>query len=133
MYNVLVMQEKTYFIQIDGYCVEEEDYDKGCTGVIVNDTWHGDSFFYANSFSEIHNKLNEMLDVRNQEIDIQLMDNDLENLYCVKVSVNSNYKSPTKDEIDMWKKGEYSLYLADLYFRIFEIHPVTSIEDIQKN
>lgn len=74
-----------------------------------------------------------MLDVRNQEIDIQHMDNDLENLYCVTVSVNSKYQSPTKDEIDMWRKGEYSLYLADLYFRIFEIRPVTSIENIQKN
>ena len=133
MYNVPAMKEKTYFIQIDGYCVEEEDFDKGCTGVIVNDTWYGDSSFYANSFSEIRNKLNEMLGVRNQEIDIQHMDNDLENLYYVTVSVNSKYESPTKDEIDMWRKGEYSLYLADLYFRIFEIRPVTSIEDIQKN
>ena len=127
------MKEKTYLIQIDGYSVEEEDYDTGCTGVIVNDTWYGDSSFYANSFSEIRNKLNEMLGVRNQEIDIQHMDNDLENLYYVTVSVNSKYESPTKDEIDMWRKGEYSLYLADLYFRIFEIRPVTSIEEIQKN
>ena len=126
------MKEKTYLIQIDGYSVEEEDYDNGCTGVIVNDTWYGDSSFYAKSFSEIRNKLNEMLGVRNQEIDIQHMDNDLENLYYVTISVNSKYESPTKDEIDMWKKGEYSLYLADLYFRIFEIRPVTSIEDIQK-
>lgn len=127
------MKEKTYFIQIDGYCVEEEDYDNGCTGVIVNDTWHGDSFFYANSLSEIRSKLLVLLNLNEQEFDIQLMDNDLENLYYASFSVNSNYQTPTKEEIDMWKKGEYSLYLAELYFRIFEIRPITSIEKMQKN
>ena len=127
------MKEKTYFIQIDGYCVEEEDYDNGCTGVIVNDTWHGDSFFYANSLFEIRSKLLVLLNLNEQEFDIQLMDNDLENLYYASFSVNSNYQTPTKEEIDMWKKGEYSLYLAELYFRIFEIRPITSIEKMQKN
>ena len=39
MYNVPAMKEKTYFIQIDGYSVEEEDFDNGCTGVIVNDSY----------------------------------------------------------------------------------------------
>lgn len=129
------MKDKLYLIQIDGLSVEEDEYQEGCNGNIFDDTWHGDSHFYVTSLEHLKEKLIEItgISITPDMVDVQHLDNDLENLYHFSYSMNKNYMTPSEEEIESWKRGEIVLYLADLYFTIFEITPVKEISGMKKN
>lgn len=124
------MTTKNYFIQIAGYCAEEESYEEGCTGVIYDDTWEGESQFYANSKQEILSKISELLGIEENLLEIQKMDNDYENMFYVSFSMNEFYCTPSDEEISLWKQGEKKLYLTEFFFLISEMKKVENLSDL---
>ena len=124
------MKEKSYLIKIAGFCAEEKSYEEGCTGVVYDDTWDGESEFYASSKEDIISKLSEILNIEKKHLEINKMDNEYDNMFYVTYAMNETYNTPTDEEVESWKKGEKTLYLADFYFVIFEMKKVENLSDL---
>lgn len=124
------MNDKHYLIRIAGFCAEEESYEEGCTGVVYDDTWDGESEFYASSKKEIIEHLSVLLGIEEEHLEINKMDNDYDNMFYVTYSMNKAYDTPSKEEVELWKKDEMTLYLADFYFFVFEVKNVENLSDI---
>ena len=119
-----------YLIKIDSFSAEEESYEEGCTGVISDDTWDSDTEFYAENKQDILYQLSELLGVDHKELEIYKMDNDYLNMFYVTYPMNERYETPSKEEVELWKKNEKTLYLANFYFYIYEIKEVENLSDL---
>lgn len=124
------MNEKQYLIRIDGFSAEEESYEEGCTGVIYDDTWDGESEFCASSKKEIIEHLGVLLGIEEKHLEINKMDNDYDNMFYVTYPMNEAYDTPSDEEVELWKKGKKTLYLADFYFFVFEVKNVENLSEI---
>ena len=119
-----------YLIKIDSFSAEEESYEEGCTGVIYDDTWDGETEFFAENKQDILYQLSELLRVDYKELEIYKMDNDYANMFYVTYPMNEMYRTPSEEEVELWKKNEKTLYLVNFYFYIYELKEVENLSDL---
>ena len=120
-----------YLIKIDSFLAEEESYEKGCTGVIYDDTWDGETEFFAENKQDILCQLSELLTIDYKNLKIYKMDNKyINNMFYVTYPMNEMYMTPSDEEVELWKKNEKTLYLAKFYFYIYELKNVENLSDL---
>ena len=120
-----------YLIKIDSFSAEEESYEEGCTGVIYDDTWDGETEFFAENKQDILCQLSELLSIDYKDLEIYKMDNKyINNMFYVTYPMNEMYMTPSDEEVELWKKNEKTLYLANFYFYIYEIKEVEILSEL---
>lgn len=120
-----------YLIKIDSFLAEEESCEKGCTGVIYDDTWDGETEFFAENKQDILCQLSELLTIDYKNLKIYKMDNNyINNIFYVTYPMNEMYMTPSDEEVELWKKNEKTLYLAKFYFYIYELKNVENLSDL---
>lgn len=116
-----------YLITIEGYRVEEDNFNEGCTGHYIADTWYGDSSFYVSSKEELIEKLADLVNIKKEDIEINEVDF---GLFGITYTVNEFEESASDEEIEMWKEGNIALYLADLEFTIQNVSKIKEINEM---
>jgi hypothetical protein len=120
-----------YLIKIDSFLAEEENYEEGCTGVIYDDTWDGETEFFAENKQDILCQLSELLSIDYKDLEIYKMDNNyINNMFYVTYPMNEMYMTPSDEEVELWKKNEKTLYLANFHFYIYELKKVENLSDL---
>ena len=119
-----------YLIKIDSFSAEEESYEEGCTGEIYDDAWDGETEFFAENKQDILYQLSELLGIDYKELEIYKMDNDYNNMFYITYPMNEMYRTPSEEEVKLWKENEKTLYLANFYFYIYELKEVENLSDL---
>ena len=122
VYNVRVMKEKTYLVEVYHLRITEIDYIEGDTDN-VSDGSIVHREFIVNDIANIVPRICNQYQVNRDDIDFDKASRN--NCYYASWRVNHNEVPPTKEEIEEWKNGEYNLFTAELYFSITEMRPVT--------
>ena len=123
VYNVRVMKEKTYLVEVYRLRITEIDYiERDTDNVSDGRIIHTD--FIVNGISNIIPRICQQYKVKREDMDFDK--GSRPNCYYASWTVNHNEIPPTEEEIEDWKNGTYNLFTAELYFSITEMIPVTN-------
>ena len=121
VYNVRVMKEKTYLVEVYHLHITEIDFIEGETDN-VSDGRIIHNEFIVNDITDIVPRICTQYQVNRDDIDFDKASRN--NCYYAFWRVNHNEVPPTEEEIEEWKNGTYNLFTAEMYFSITEMRPV---------
>ena len=125
---------KTYSIRGVGVYYTEDSYEEGELEEFHSYFLNSSEFPYETKFSnkkDLFNTINEFISYADlKESDFFINDDTIQASALVKFKKDSNwdeFSSPTKEEIELWKKGKMKLYSAQFVFE-YEVYKKEKLE-----
>jgi hypothetical protein len=125
---------KTYSIRGVGVYYTEDSYEEGELEEFHSYFLNSSEFPYETKFSnkkDLFNTINEFISYADlKESDFFINDDTIQASVLVKFKKDSNwdeFSSPTKEEIELWKKGKMKLYSAEFVFE-YEVYKKEKLE-----